>query len=75
MDNILFSLDKYGYAVVPNILTEQECNNNIELIWQWLENLGTGIKKNNPKTWKGFNWPTNIHGIIQHHKFGHIDFA
>lgn len=33
MDNILFSLDKYGYAVVPNILTEQECNNNIELIW------------------------------------------
>jgi len=75
MDNILFSLDKYGYAVVPNILTEQECNNNIELIWQWLENLGTGIKKNNPKTWKGFNWPTNIHGIIQHHKIGHTDFA
>lgn len=75
MEDILFSLDTYGYAVVPNILTKKECDNNIKLIWKWLENLGTGIKKDDPKTWKGLNWPSNIHGIIQHHRIGHTDFA
>lgn len=75
IENILTSLKENGYAVVPGILNEQECNDNIKLIWKWLENLGTGIKKDDPKTWKGLNWPSNIHGIIQHHHIGHTDFA
>ena len=75
MDTILSFLDKYGYAIIPNILTEQECDDNIKLIWKWLENLGTDIKQNDPSTWKGMKWPSNIHGIIQHHRIGHTDFA
>jgi hypothetical protein len=75
MDTFIESLEENGYVVIPGILSDKECNDNIKLVWKWLENLGTGIKQNDPQTWKGIKWPTNIHGIIQHHKIGHTDFA
>jgi hypothetical protein len=69
------TLEEKGYAIVPGMLTEKECQDNIDRLWVWMEGLGRGIKRNDPKTWKSKNWPTSIHGIIQHYRVGHTDFV
>lgn len=60
-------LRKYGYCVVENVFTHKECDETIDEMWKWLEGLGTGIKRNDKTTWKGDNWPINLHqGMLQH---------
>jgi hypothetical protein len=67
-----------GYTIIKNIFTKTECNNYIKDIWKFLENLGSGIKKKDKKTWLEHpqgNWPSNIYGIIKHYQVGHTDFV
>lgn len=71
----LTSLKNDGYCVIPNILTEQECDLTIEKMWDWLENLGTGIDRNNQDTWITEKWPHSTRGIIQHLRVGHEEFV
>jgi len=68
-------LKNEGWCVVPNVLTEEECNTTITKMWCWLESLGTNINKDNPETWKPPNWPPAIHGIIQHLRVGQEEFV
>lgn len=74
MQVYLDKLKKDGYCVIPNIFSSDKCDYYISKIWDWLEGLKTGIKRNNPKTWKSKNWPCTIRGIIQHHRVGHAQF-
>lgn len=61
------NLKKYGYCVVENVFTDNECDNTINQMWEWLEGLGTGIKRNDKTSWNNKNWPINSHqGMIQH---------
>ena len=74
----LIDLKNNGYTIIKNIFTKTECNNYIKDIWKFLENLGTGIKKKDKKTWLEHphgNWPSNIYGIIKHYQVGHSDFV
>ena len=64
-----------GYCVIPNILSDQECNETIDKIWQWLSSLGTGINRNDPLTWKAKYWPPSKHGIIHQLAVGQEEFA
>lgn len=50
-------LNKYGYAVFSNILSEDEVSANIDLFWKFLENMKgrVAIKRDDPTTWKS-NW-------------------
>ena len=60
------NLQKYGYCVIKNVFTNKECNETIDDIWKWLEGLGTGIKRNDKKTWNNNNWVHNVkQGMIQ----------
>lgn len=68
-------LEEKGYVVIPNVLDEKECDQAIDGIWKWLEGLGTGIKRDDPSTWKSKNWPPNIHGIIQCLSIGQTKFV
>lgn len=53
--------DEYGYVVVRDVLTSDECLATIDDIWTYLETgafggIDPGIKRDNPSTWtKG--WP------------------
>ncbi|QKF93554.1 phytanoyl-CoA dioxygenase [Fadolivirus algeromassiliense] len=61
------NLQKYGYCVVENVFTQKECSETINEIWDWLEGLGTGIKRNDKTTWNNNNWPHCVkQGMIQH---------
>ena len=72
---LLSKLETDGYCVVPNILTSDKCDEYITQIWDWLENLGTGIDRNDKSTWNSEKWPPNIHGIIQQLRAGQEQFA
>jgi hypothetical protein len=48
---------KRGYAVFSDILTTDEINNSVDLLWKHLENLKKPcyIRRNDPKSWD-MNW-------------------
>lgn len=50
-------LTEHGYAVFSDILTNDEINNGIDLLWKHLENLKKPcyIRRDNPETWD-MNW-------------------
>lgn len=71
----LDDLDKKGYCVIPNIYTPDECSKTISSIWNFLENMGTSIKRDKYETWGNKRWPFNDRGLIQHYRVGHEDFV
>ena len=38
-------LEREGWTVVPKVLTTSELNTCLELTWDWLESLGSGIER------------------------------
>lgn len=68
-------LNNEGYAVVPNVLTREQCDQIIDQAWEWLQALGTGIQREDPTTWTNDRWPQNFNGIIQRYRIGHAPFA
>lgn len=71
----IHELNTHGYAVVPNVLSHQECDHIIDQAWEWLSQLGTGIDRKDPKTWTNDQWPSNFNGIIQRYRIGHAPFV
>lgn len=65
-------LDEQGYVIIRNALTEQEANQAVGMLWDYLENLGTGIDRNDIHTWDDDRWPTAVHGgILPSYGIGH----
>ena len=73
--NYIKHLEEYGYCVVPNILSNDECNTYISKIWDWLEELNSGIDRNKPDTWTDEFWPPNINGITYQLNISHQQFV
>ena len=67
-------LKKYGYCVVENVMTKEFCEKIVNDMWSWLENLGTGIKKDNPASWNNDNWPYNLRNGMLQHTLGQEEF-
>lgn len=70
-------LDKYGVAIIPNILDEGECQNIISGIWDFLETISQKWKKPisrcNPSTWSEFYNLFPMHSmLLQHFEVGHM---
>ena len=66
-----------GYAVVPNVLSSEECEKANEGLWKWLGEFSENkIKRDDPTTWE-INWPYNMgkKGIIQQYKIAHTQFV
>ncbi len=51
-DKWLAELQKTGCVVLKNILTKEEVDKAEDSFWEWLENLGSGIKRKDPSTWR-----------------------
>lgn len=75
LDPIFAQLDRDGYCVIPNVIDSAFCDELINDIWQWMGALQTGVKRDDPETWTTKQWPSNIHGIIQHHGIGQATHA
>eukprot|EP01125_Pyxidicula_operculata_P019818 TRINITY_DN7210_c0_g1_i1.p1 TRINITY_DN7210_c0_g1~~TRINITY_DN7210_c0_g1_i1.p1 ORF type:complete len:369 (-),score=82.34 TRINITY_DN7210_c0_g1_i1:26-1132(-) len=57
-ENYVKFFNDNGFAVIDNILSEEECTNSIEEIWNYLEEKGNGVDRNNPQSWDG--WPAEV---------------
>src|SRR5262249_44725215 len=44
-------LREHGYVVIRGVLTPAECDAALSLTWDYLEQLGTGIDRNDWTTW------------------------
>ena len=70
--NGLEYLEEHGYVVIANALTTEEADHALALLWDYLEELGTGMDRNDPETWDDDRWPTAVHGgILPSHGIGH----
>ena len=77
--NVRETLVKYGVAVIPSVLTEEECVQTVSSLWDGLEHISsqwvTPLDRNNRETWKTANFDA-LHGmLIQHHSIGHLQAA
>ena len=57
-------LDELGFVVLANALSAQEAEYALSLLWDYLEELGTGIDRTDVSTWDDDRWPTAVHGAI-----------
>ena len=49
-------LDEHGYAVISDVLDQDEINENKNLVWKYLENTSNNcIRRGEPETWSN-NW-------------------
>jgi hypothetical protein len=63
------SLHKHGVAVV-RVCSEAEAAELRDALWDDLEAVGTGIRRDDPATWRGKNWLQTTHGLLQNQNFG-----
>merc|ERR1712224_993205 len=56
--------EDHGYVIIDGALDKEEVAKALDLTWRYLENLGTGIDRRDPKTWNNERWPTLVHGGI-----------
>ncbi|CAF3110136.1 unnamed protein product [Rotaria sp. Silwood2] len=69
-------LNEHGYAIFSNILTNDEVNNGVDLLWKYLESLRHPyhIQRNNPETWDK-PWPGMPHvGLVNDEGIGQSEF-
>jgi len=61
-----------GYVVLKNIASEEQVEVSVEGIWDQLEALGSGIKRDDISTWSDENWPGWLHtGFLLSHGIPH----
>ena len=75
-NNVKKKLEKYGVAIIPNILNSDECKKMINSLWNYFEEITqeweTPIDKNNKDSWKGFYDLYPKHSMLfQHFNVGH----
>jgi len=74
LDNVNIYLDKYGVAVIKNVLTDRECDIYRNKIWNELKYVSQNrFDINNTNTWKQFYNFYPLHSmLLQHFSLGHM---
>ena len=70
------TLSKYGVAIVPNILNDEECSNMFNGMWDYFEHITQDwdipMNRNNNTSWKQLYKLYPLHSmLIQHWNVGH----
>ena len=50
-------LAERGFVVIRGVLSEEECEHALDLLWAGLEELGSGIDRHDVTTWTNDRWP------------------
>ena len=78
-ENILKTLNKYGVAIIPNILTPEECKDAQNQMWDTLEYMSekweTPINRKETNSWKEIKNLIPSHSMLLHYfSIGHSQF-
>ena len=76
LETLKTTLERYGVAVLPSILSDNECETMFSEMWDFFEYISqtwdTPLDRNNQSTWKEFYKLYPMHSmLIQHHNIGH----
>jgi len=76
LETLKSTLDKYGVAILPSILTEEECDIMLSEMWDFFEHISQNwdipLNRNDTATWKEFYKLYPMHSmLIQHYNIGH----
>eukprot|EP01095_Lingulamoeba_sp_RSL-Kostka_P001398 TRINITY_DN11979_c0_g1_i3.p1 TRINITY_DN11979_c0_g1~~TRINITY_DN11979_c0_g1_i3.p1 ORF type:complete len:220 (+),score=68.45 TRINITY_DN11979_c0_g1_i3:38-697(+) len=63
IEGIVDFFNEYGFVVVKNVLTDEECDQSIEEIWNYILDISPGVERDNPETWER-SWPGTRIGFI-----------
>jgi ectoine hydroxylase-related dioxygenase (phytanoyl-CoA dioxygenase family) len=79
IDHLKQTLEQFGVAVIPSVLTEVECENMKSGMWDYLEHITQNSTKkitcNDNKSWKNIRELLPLHSmLIQHWNIGHSQF-
>lgn len=74
------TLNRYGVAIIPNILNDLECNSIIDGLWDYFEHISQNweipINRNNKDSWKELYKLYPIHAMLfQYFNCGHSQVA
>jgi len=80
IENLKTTLEQYGVAVIPNILTKDEIEAMKTGMWDMLETITskfkTPIKRTKKKSWESFYDLLPLHSmLLQHWQVGHAQFV
>ena len=48
--------NEYGFVVIDNILTKDQCSDSIDDMWNYIEKFTKTVDRNDILTWKNKNW-------------------
>ena len=74
------TLEKYGVAIIPNVIDEDECKSMISGMWDFFEHITQSwekpINRNDDSTWREFYKLFPNHAmLIQHWGVGHAQVS
>ena len=74
-DNLKQIIEQYGFAIIPNVLNQDECLNMINNMWDYLEHITNNwklpITRDNDKSWYQIQYLTYGSTIFQFWNIGH----
>lgn len=69
-------MEKYGVAIIKNVLDTSECENITESMWEFLNGVDDGITRDDEKSWVKLQNMYPKHGmLLQNFKVGHAKFV
>jgi len=72
------TLDKYGVAIIQDVLNDDECHRMIKGMWHTLEHLTQSwpepIKENKPSSWRNITGLFPKHSMLLQQNIGHAQF-
>lgn len=78
-DDLKHTLETFGVAIIPSLLTPEECEAMKTGMWDYLEHItrkfDIPIKRNDPKSWRSFDKLFPLHSmLLQRWGIGHAQF-
>lgn len=78
--NVRKVLKKYGVAIIPNVLNDEECHNIINGTWDFFEHISqtweNSIKRDDTSTWRSIYDLYPLHSqLFQHWNVGHAQVS
>lgn len=73
---ILYDLERDGYAVVPGVIPKESCEAFVQAGWNWLESFPHGFKRDDRSTWTAEHLPSGHQkGLYNRYAVNHEAFV
>jgi len=75
-ETLEYTINRFGVAIIPNLLDEKECDNMVSGIWEYFEYISQlwelPLNRGDKKTWREFYKLYPLHSmLVQHWGVGH----